>query len=88
MLGSLSGTARLSKPAEAAKVTKDVMRAKVKEAEEKGLETLKAAGMQIVTDVDKAKFQEALKPAYAEYGKRFGEGTIERIRAVQTTSGS
>ena len=36
--------------------------------------------MEVITDVDRAKFQQALEPAYAEYSKRFGKETIDRIR--------
>lgn len=65
---------------EAAKVGAQVMRKKVQEAEESGINELKSQGVNVITTVDKAKFQEALKPAYAEYSKRFGAEKIEQIR--------
>ena len=37
-------------------------------------------GMQVVENVDKAKFQAALAPTFAEFGKKFGQDNIDRIR--------
>lgn len=56
------------------------MRAFVDDVETKGVETLRGQGMQVVTAVDTAKFQTVLAPAYAEYGKRFGQAKIDAIR--------
>jgi tripartite ATP-independent transporter DctP family solute receptor len=55
-------------------------RQKVLADESSGVETLRKAGMQVVTDVDKSKFQQALGPAYQEYAKKFGQANIDRIR--------
>jgi TRAP-type C4-dicarboxylate transport system substrate-binding protein len=65
---------------EAAAVAARAMREKVAAVEANGVAELQAAGMQVVTDVDRAKFQEALEPAYAEYSKKFGKDKIDQIR--------
>lgn len=65
---------------QAAKVGAQAMRKRVQEVEVVGVAELRKQGVSVVTDVDKAKFQEALKPAYAEYSKRFGADKIDRIR--------
>ena len=41
---------------------------------------LLSVGMKINMDVDKAAFRAALAPAYAAWGKRFGD-LVERIQA-------
>jgi TRAP-type C4-dicarboxylate transport system substrate-binding protein len=41
---------------------------------------LGSKGMQVVENVDKAKFMEQLKPVYAEFEKQFGKANIDRIR--------
>ncbi len=66
---------------EAAAASVEVTRARVTELEENGVDGLIAKGMQVVTDVDKAAFQEAVAPAYEAYTARFGDELIERIRA-------
>jgi len=65
---------------EAAAVAAKAMREKVAAVEATGVAELRAAGMQVVTDVDRTKFQEALEPAYAEYAKKFGKDKIDQIR--------
>ena len=55
-------------------------KAEVAKVEKTGVETLRQQGMQVVEKVDTAKFQELLKPTFAELGKRFGEATIAKIR--------
>jgi TRAP-type transport system periplasmic protein len=68
---------------DAAKFGAQAMRKRVNEVETSGVAELKAMGVNVVTDVDKSKFQTALAPAYAEYAKRFGEANIQRIRDVK-----
>jgi hypothetical protein len=34
----------------------------------------------VITDVDKSKFQDALKPIFADFSKKFGEANVARIR--------
>lgn len=65
---------------EAAKLGAAANRQKVLADEQVGVDQMKAAGMQVVTVVDKAKFQAALGPAYADYAKKFGQANLERIR--------
>ncbi|UEM01943.1 TRAP transporter substrate-binding protein [Skermanella rosea] len=65
---------------DSAAVAAKAMREKVAAVEATGVEELRKAGMEVITDVDRAKFQQALEPAYAEYSKRFGKETIDRIR--------
>jgi TRAP-type transport system periplasmic protein len=66
---------------EAAVAGAAAMRKRVNEIETSGVAELKGQGVQVVESVDKAAFQQALTPAYAEYSKRFGAENIERIRA-------
>ncbi|EWY39362.1 C4-dicarboxylate ABC transporter substrate-binding protein [Skermanella stibiiresistens SB22] len=65
---------------DSAMVAAKAMREKVAAVEATGVAELRAAGMEVITDVDRSKFQEALQPAYAEYAKKFGKENIERIR--------
>ena len=65
---------------EAAAVAAKAMRDKVAAVEANGVAELRAAGMEVITDVDRTKFQEALEPAYAEYSKKFGKDKIDQIR--------
>lgn len=59
-----------------------VSRQRVEQLEREGVESLKAAGMQIraLSPDEKAAFQNSLAPAYAEYAKRFGQANIDAIR--------
>lgn len=65
---------------EAARLGAAANRQKVAADEASGIEALKKAGMQVVVDVDKARFQQALSPAYAEYAKKFGQANIDRLK--------
>jgi TRAP-type C4-dicarboxylate transport system substrate-binding protein len=55
-------------------------RARVDEDERKAVADLRAKGMTVAENVDKAKFQAALEPVYADFAKRFGQANIDRIR--------
>ena len=55
-------------------------RARVDEDDAKGVAELRAKGMQVVDHPDKARFQAALTPVYAEFEKQFGKANIDRIR--------
>ena len=55
-------------------------RARVDEDDAKGVTELRSKGMNVVENVDKAKFVAALAPVYAEFDKQFGKPTIDRIR--------
>lgn len=55
-------------------------RARVDDDERRAVADLRARGMTVADNVDKAKFQAALVPAYADFGRRFGQANIDRIR--------
>jgi tripartite ATP-independent transporter DctP family solute receptor len=55
-------------------------RARVDDDERKAVAELRAKGMTIAENVDKAKFQAALGPVYADFARRFGQANIDRIR--------
>ena len=58
-----------------------VIQSAAKEADEKkAVADLRAKGMQVVENVDKSKFQAVLGPTFAEFGKKFGQENIDRIR--------
>jgi TRAP-type C4-dicarboxylate transport system substrate-binding protein len=65
---------------EAAKEAVKANRARIDDDEKKAVADLRAKGMQIVEHPDKAKFQAALAPVFAEFGKKFGQANIDRIR--------
>lgn len=64
---------------DAAAVGAQAMRAKVREDAENGVAQLKAQGMQVVEDVDRAAFEAALQPVFAEFAQRFGQDKIDAI---------
>jgi len=41
---------------------------------------LRAKGMNVTENLDKAKFQAVLAPVYADFAKRFGQANIDRIK--------
>jgi TRAP-type transport system periplasmic protein len=55
-------------------------RARVDEDERKAVADLRAKGMTVAENVDKAKFQAALGPIYTDFARRFGQANIDRIR--------
>jgi tripartite ATP-independent transporter DctP family solute receptor len=55
-------------------------RARIDDDERKAVADLRAKGMAVVDNVDKAKFQATLTPVYADFGKRFGQENIDRIK--------
>ncbi len=65
---------------DAAKEAVKANRARVDEDERKAVADLRAKGMTVAENVDKAKFQAALAPAYADFAKRFGQANIDRIK--------
>lgn len=44
------------------------------------MKELRAQGMTVIEDVDKAKFVSTLAPVNAEFEKQFGKANIDRIR--------
>ncbi|MCC2674993.1 MAG: dicarboxylate transporter, DctP subunit [Ramlibacter sp.] len=65
---------------EATKVATAANRARVDEDDAKGVADLRAKGMTVIENVDKAKFVAALAPVNAEFEKQFGKANIEKIR--------
>ncbi|MEO8133743.1 MAG: TRAP transporter substrate-binding protein [Betaproteobacteria bacterium] len=65
---------------DAAKEAVKVNRARIDDDERKVVAELKGLGMTVVENVDKSKFQAALAPTFAEFGKRFGQDNIDKIR--------
>ncbi len=57
-----------------------VCKEEVAKIEKTGVDQLRGMGLQVVEKVDTAKFQDALKPTFADLAKRFGESTINRIK--------
>jgi tripartite ATP-independent transporter DctP family solute receptor len=55
-------------------------RARVDEDDAKGVADLRAKGMTVIDNVDKAKFVAALAPVNAEFEKQFGKANIDKIR--------
>jgi tripartite ATP-independent transporter DctP family solute receptor len=65
---------------DAAKEAVKANRARVDDDERKAVADLRAKGMTVAENVDKAKFQAALEPVYADFAKRFGQANIDRIK--------
>jgi tripartite ATP-independent transporter DctP family solute receptor len=58
-------------------------RARVDEDDAKGVADLRAKGMTVIDNLDKAKFVAALAPVNAEFEKQFGKANIDKIRNVK-----
>lgn len=65
---------------EAAQLATKANRARVDEDDAKGVAELRAKGMQVVENVDKAKFVAMLAKTNAEFEKQFGKANMDRIR--------
>jgi TRAP-type C4-dicarboxylate transport system substrate-binding protein len=68
---------------QAAKASVEVTRARVSELEETGVDQLRAAGMEVVTEIDREAFKQAVQPAYETFTQKYGDRLIERIRAFE-----
>jgi TRAP-type C4-dicarboxylate transport system substrate-binding protein len=66
--------------AEAAKEAVKANRARIDDDERRAVGDLRAKGMTVVDTLDKAPFQMALTPVYADFGKRFGQDNIDKIK--------
>lgn len=64
----------------AAKEAVKANRARIDEDERKVVTELRGQGVAVVEVVDKSKFQAALAPTFVEFGKRFGQDNIDKIR--------
>jgi len=65
---------------EAAKEAVKANRARIDDDERRVVAELKSGGMTVVEVVDKSKFQAALQPTFVEFGKKFGQDNIDKIR--------
>jgi tripartite ATP-independent transporter DctP family solute receptor len=65
---------------EAAKLAGDSSRKFAAAAEAKGVSDLAQAGMQVIRDVDRAKFAAAMASAKPDFDRRFGNELISKIR--------
>jgi TRAP-type C4-dicarboxylate transport system substrate-binding protein len=68
---------------DAAKEAVKANRVRIDEDERKAVADLRAKGMAVVEKVDKAKFQAALAPVYVDFGKKFGQENIDRIKSYK-----
>jgi len=64
----------------AAKEAVKANRARIDDDERRAVADLRSKGMTIVENVDKAKFQATLAPTFVEFGKKFGQDNIDRIK--------
>ena len=65
---------------EAAKVAVKANRDRVDQDDANGVKELRAQGMTVIEDVDKAKFVAMLAPVNAEFEKQFGKANLDKIR--------
>ena len=65
---------------ESAKEAVKANRARIDEDERKAVADLQSKGMTVVVNVDKSKFQATLGPTFTEFGKKFGQDNIDKIR--------
>ena len=65
---------------DAAREAVKVNRARIDDDEQRAVADLRAKGMTVAENVDKARFQAQLAPVYADFAKRFGQENIDRIR--------
>ena len=68
---------------DAAKEGTKLNRARVDADDATGVTELRAKGMTVIENVDKAKFVAMLAPVNAEFEKQFGKANLEAIRAVK-----
>ena len=65
---------------DAAKVAAKANRDRVDQDDANGVKELRAQGMTVIEDVDKAKFVAQLAPVNAEFEKQFGKAALDKIR--------
>lgn len=68
---------------DAAKEAIKANRARIDQDEATGVAYLRSKGMQVITDVDRTKYQEALKPVFAEFSKKFGDANIAKLQGAK-----
>ncbi|MDM0085795.1 MULTISPECIES: TRAP transporter substrate-binding protein [unclassified Variovorax] len=78
-LGAADKTAFL----EAAKVAVKANRDRVDQDDANGVKELRAQGMTVIDNIDKAKFVAMLAPVNADFEKQFGKANLDKIRDVK-----
>lgn len=68
---------------EAGKAGSAAQRKKVNDDERDGIAQLRAAGMEVVTNVDGTAFRNAMTPVFSEFSKQYGADNIKRIQDVR-----
>ncbi|HEY9222590.1 MAG TPA: TRAP transporter substrate-binding protein [Variovorax sp.] len=68
---------------DAAKVAVKANRDRVDQDDANGVKELRAQGMIVIENVDKAKFVAMLAPVNAEFEKQFGKANLDKIRNVK-----
>ncbi len=68
---------------EAGKAAGAAQRKKVNDDEAAGIEELRKAGMQVVTNPDGNAFRRAMTPVWSEFAKQYGADNIRRIQEVK-----
>ena len=68
---------------EAGRAASAAQRKKVNDDEASGIDELRRAGMQVVTNVDGNAFRRAMTPVWAEFAKQYGAEAIKRIQDVK-----
>ena len=66
--------------ADAAREAVKANRARIDDDERKAVADLRSKGMTVVENPDKSKFQATLAPTFVEFGKKFGQDNIDKIR--------
>jgi len=64
----------------AAAASAKATRSAVSTMEKEGIELIKAAGVQVVENVDKKEFSDAIAPTYKKYSVKYGAALIEQIQ--------
>jgi TRAP-type C4-dicarboxylate transport system substrate-binding protein len=68
---------------EAAKAGAKASRVYAAEAQKSGVDSLRKDGMQVVGQIDRAKFADVLKAVRPEYEKKFGAAVISQIESIR-----
>jgi tripartite ATP-independent transporter DctP family solute receptor len=68
---------------EAGKAAAAAQRKKVNDDERDGIAQLRAAGMEVVTNVDGQAFRTAMTPVWSDFARQFGADNIKKIQDVK-----
>ena len=73
---------------QAAKAGAEATRAEVSRLETEGVEALKEKGVEVVENIDKSQFQQAVEPSYSVYTDQYGSKMLDRIRNSECLASS